>query len=256
MSTEPGAGAQASARKPFPSSRGAQFGTLRQIFDDVWWVWGTTRFAPGATFPRNMIVIGEGDSLVVVHPVLLPEAEQGKVEALGPIRHMVRLGDYHGMDDRLYVERYHPEVWAPAGATPLDGVKVDHELIPGGPLPVVDGTVLKFERARTPELVLRLARHGGLLIACDAVQNWESCPEGCSFLGSIMARLMGFRGRSCLGPGWRKSEEPRDGVGVEPDYRRVLELDFRHLVPSHGPPVMETAKTDLRAIVDQSYTRA
>ena len=100
-------------RAQFKSSRGSRFGTLQPVFEDVWWAWGTTRFMPGVSFPRNMTIVRGETGLVVFHPVLLPEAEQAKLEALGKIEHIVRLGDFHGMDDALYVERYSRQVWAP-----------------------------------------------------------------------------------------------------------------------------------------------
>jgi hypothetical protein len=241
------------ARKPFPTTRGPAFGTLREIFPDVWWVGGTTQFAPFATFPRNMIVLREPDGLVLVHPVMLPEAEQARLEAMGPIRHIVRLGDFHGMDDALYVERYAPTVWAPPGVMPVPGVRADRELVQGGPSPVADGTVVSFTKSKVPEVVLHLARHGGALAACDSVQNWEHRPEGCSWLGSLLAVAMGLKGRSCLGPGWLREAEEKGSRALAGDYARILDLDFRHLLAAHGPPVLDTARDDLRVAVTKRY---
>jgi hypothetical protein len=240
-------------RKQFPSSRGSEFGTLQQVFDDVWWAWGTTRFLPGATFPRNMTIVREGDELVVVHPVMMPPAEQSKLEALGKIAHVVRLGDFHGMDDALYVEKYGAKLWAPRGATPREGVRVDHEMVEGGPTPFSDGTLYCFDVAPFPECVIHLKRHGGLLLTCDSVQNWETMPAGVSFAGKLMAKGMGFGGRACIGPGWRKQCEPKSGENFGPKFRKLLGLEFRHFVSAHGPPVKDTAKDDLRSAVDALY---
>lgn len=238
----------------FKSSPGPAFGGLQQIFDDVWWAWGTVRFGPGVYIPRNMFVLREGGELVVVHPVLLPATEQARVEALGPIKHIVRLGAFHGMDDPAYVERYGPTVWAPPGVDARPGVPAARELRPGAPLPFEDGSLHVFSRSRTPEVALRLARHGGVLLTCDSVQNWEST-EGCSFLGGLMSKVMGFKGRACLGPGWRKMSEPKDGEGFGPDFERLLQLDFRHILSGHGAPMKDTAKDDLRARVRSIYGR-
>ena len=240
-------------RKPFKTSRGKQFGTLQQIFDDIWWAWGTTQFMPGATFPRNMTVIREGGELVIVHPVLMPAVEQARIEALGPIKHIVRLGDFHGMDDALYVERYAPKVWAPPGATQREGVRVDAELVPGGELPLGGATLWRFEVAKAPETVIHLERHGGILLTCDSVQNWAARPAGCSLLGGVMARLMKFGGPACIGPGWRRACEPKDGAGFGPAFRELLQLDFRHIVSAHGPPLLEAAKGELRRSVERAY---
>ena len=48
-----------------------------------------------------------------------------------------------------------------------------------------------------------------------------------------MARAMGFRGRACIGPGWRKVSEPKDGGGLGPDFARLLNLQFP---PRHRRP--------------------
>ena len=47
-----------------------------------------------------------------------------------------------------------------------------------------------------------------------------------------MSRMMGFKGRACIGPGWRKMCEPKDGKGFGPDFERLLQLDFRHATQS------------------------
>jgi hypothetical protein len=180
----------------------------------------------------------------VIHAVMMPAEQQAEVEALGPIKHIVRLGAFHGMDDALYVEKYKPTVWAPPGVD--SKVKIDRELFPGGETPLAGGTVFSFDASRTPETALHVPRHGGLLFTCDSVQNWETT-TGCSFLGRVMARAMGFRGRACIGPGWRKQCEPKDGVGFRKDFERLLEVDFKHIISAHGAPMKDTAKSDLQA---------
>ena len=236
----------------FNSSPGPSFGKLVQVFDDVWWAWGTTRFMPGMLFPRNMTIIRERGELVIIHPVMMPEPEQAKIEALGPIKHIIRLGAFHGMDDPLYVKRYSPTVWSPPGVDLREGVTVHRELVPGGELPLEGATLFRFERSRTPETALHVTRHGGLLFTCDSVQNWETT-EGCSPIGKVIARLMGFRGRGCIGPGWRKQCEPKDGGGFAPDFKRLLELDFRHVMSGHGAPMKDDAKDALRGTVTRLY---
>ncbi len=239
-------------RAPFPSTRGAAFGPLEQVFDDVWWAWGTTRMAPGITIPRNMVVVREPEGLVVIHPVMLPDAEQRRLEALGPVKHLVRLGDFHGMDDALWVSRYGAKLWAPAGAT-SQGVRVDVEMTAATEPPLADASLFAFETSRAPELVLHLRRHGGVLVTCDAVQRWDPLPDGCSRLWRWMSGPMGFRGRACIGPGWRRAAEPKDGVGFGPSFRALLERDFRHVVSAHGRPLLDTARDDLRRAVTALY---
>lgn len=236
----------------FTSTAGPVFGKLEQVFDDVWWAWGTVIFARGVRIPRNMAIVRERGELVVFHPVLMPDAEQAAIEALGPIKHIVRLGAFHGMDDGAYLERYSPTLWAPPGVELPAGPGERRELRPGGALPIEGAALVAFERSRTPEAVMLLPRHGGVLLACDSVQNWETIP-GCSLLGRAASRLMGFKGRACLGPGWRKASEPKDGGGFRADFERVLALEFRHALGGHGAPMKDTAKDDLRTQVRRAY---
>jgi len=234
----------------FKSSAGPVFGKLEQVFDDVWWAWGTVRFAPGIIFPRNMTIVRENGELVIIHGVMMPPEEQAKIEALGPIKHVVRLGAFHGMDDAKYVEKYRATTWAPPGVDAT--VKIDRELAPGGETPLAGATVHSFDVSKTPELVLHLPRHGGMLLTCDSVQNWETT-AGCSFLGGVMARAMGFRGRACIGPGWRKQSEPKQGENFGPTFDKLLALDFKHVIGAHGAPMKDTGKDDLRASKARVY---
>ena len=83
-------------------------------------------------------------------------------------------------------------------------------------------------------------------------RNWEKT-TGCSRLGAVMARMMGFRGRGCIGPGWRRQSEPKDGVGFAREFEKLLELDFRHALGGHGAPMKDTARDDLRLQVRRLY---
>ncbi len=236
----------------FKSSPGEVFGTLEQVFDDVWRAWGTVRFMPGVHIPRNMTIVREGHELTIIHPVMMPDAEQEKIEALGTIKHIVRLGAFHGMDDPAYVKRYGVTLWAPPGVDHRPGAKTDRELVADGELPFSGAKLFSFATSRTPETAIRLARHGGILLTCDSVQNWERT-DGCSLLGKVMCRAMGFRGRSCIGPGWRRASEPTDGVGFRHAFEQLLDFDFRHLLSAHGAPAKDTAKDDLHKTVRRLY---
>ena len=65
--------------------------------------------------------------------------------------------------------------------------------------------------------------------------------------------MMGFRGRGCIGPGWRKQSEPKDGVGFAREFEQIMKLEFRHALTGHGAPIKDTAKDDLRENVRKIY---
>ena len=64
---------------------------------------------------------------------------------------------------------------------------------------------------------------------------------------------MGFRGRACIGPGWRKQSEPKDGKGFAADFDKLLALSWKHALGGHGAPMKDTARDDLRASVQKIY---
>jgi hypothetical protein len=231
---------------------GKRFGTVEQVFDDVWWTWGTVQVGPGLVFPRTMAIVRERDGLVVIHPVMMPADEQAKIEALGPIKHIVRLGTGHGMDDAAYITRYKPTAWGQAGAPLKDGAARDRELVTGGPSPLDGGTVIAFETSKNPECVIHVPRHGGIVFSCDSIQNWADSP-GTSVVMRPLSRLMGFKGRACLGPLWRKHSEPKDGEDFKATYDKIVALDFAHAIGGHGAPMKDTARDDLRAALRASY---
>lgn len=236
----------------FKSSPGKVFGKLEQVFEDIWWAWGTVRFMPGVLFPRNMTIVRERGELTVIHPVVMPEDVQQQIEALGPIKHIVKLGAFHGMDDLAYATRYKPTVWAPPGCDPVEGLTRDKELVPGGDTPLDGATVFSFDGSKTPEIAMLLPRDGGVLLTCDSVQNWEKT-TGCTKLGAVMARMMGFKGRAVIGPGWRRVAEPKGGKGFGPAFGKLVELPFAHLLSAHGAPIKNTAREDLRAQMKRIY---
>lgn len=238
---------------PFDSVvAGEKVGPLEEVFADVFRQWGTVRMAKVVRFPRNMVVLRQGDELAVIHGVKLPDADRQRLEQLGEVRHLIRLGSFHGMDDAHYAERYRPTVWAPPGIRHKPGVSTDIELVEGAELPFADLSVFAFANARKPEVALLCQREGGILLTCDSVQNWERY-DGCNVPGRVGAWLQGFRGRAVIGSGWRRYCEPRDGVGFAPDFARLLELDFHHLISAHGPPLIGQAKSALARQVARTY---
>lgn len=56
---------------------------------------------------RNMVIVKSGDELALINPVRLSDAALSQLDALGNVRHVLRLGDFHGLDDRFYVDRLH-----------------------------------------------------------------------------------------------------------------------------------------------------
>ena len=103
-------------------------GSIEEIANDVFWVQGSIQFAPGMRLTRNMAIVRSGEELTVVSPVRLSPTGEAELERLGKVRHVVKIGFFHGVDDAYYLERFGATYWAlPDGARSQDP-RPDEEL--------------------------------------------------------------------------------------------------------------------------------
>ena len=234
--------------RPHPPSR--PHGRLEEPLPGLFFITGTIAM-PGPVpvrFSRAMTVVKEGERLVLVNSVRLDEAGLAALDALGRVTDVVRLAGNHGSDDPFYAERYGAKVWAPSGAPYVPGFDPTAEpyfeasvaFDAGTALPI-EGARLHLFRSRPTEALLLLSRHGGVAIAGDSLQNWETTVRYFSWAGSVMMKMMGFIRPANVGPGWlSQCKPPRE------DLLAVLELPFEHVLPTHGTPVIGRAKEKFR----------
>lgn len=221
-------------------------GPVTELFPDVFMVTGGFRFGPAFSITRNMTIVRQGKSLTVINSVRLSPEGEAELEKLGKLEHVVRIGAFHGADDPYYVSRFGAKLWAPARTRHHRGIRHDHELGPGN-TPIERSSVFLFEKGRAPEATLRLDHEGGVLVSCDSYQNWTSF-EGCSLLGRVVMRAMGF-GPTLIGGPWTKHMGP----AVREDFDRLLEEPFEHLIPGHGAPLRKDAKAGLRKAIARRF---
>jgi hypothetical protein len=213
---------------------------IREIFPDVFVVRGSIGMAPLVTIPRNMIVLREGRALTLVNSVRLTEEGEAELSKLGEIKQLVKLGHFHTRDDPYYLARFHPIYWAPSpsGALATDARPLDN----GGARPLERARPFRFDRGKHGEAALIVEQPGGnLLITCDSVQNWEST-EGCSFVGGLATRFLGLLGPAKLGPLWLKAMTDGNAALLWPDFERLLQQDFAHLIAGHGTVLRDRAR--------------
>jgi len=229
-------------------------GPLREIAPDLFLAPGTFDVAPLMRVSRNMVIVRSGQDLTLVNPVRLSPEGEAELEALGTVRHAMRLGVLHGVDDPYTVERFGAEFWCQAESTRHRKPVPDHELTEGGALPLPDAELFVFRETKKPECALLLHRGDGVLLTCDALQHYGTF-ERHSLVARLTMPLMGFRKTLLIGPLWLKFMTP-EGGSLRPDYERLLELPFDALISAHGTPLMNGAKTATRAAVDSAYTEA
>ncbi len=236
-------------------------GDIHSVFEDVYIVTGTvTLRAPHSVFgplrmrfSRNMTIVRQGEDLTLINSVRLNEAGLAQLDALGKVKHVIRLAGFHGMDDPFYKDRYAATVLsvdAPYVKGFLSDNPDDHYFMADGlltedaQLPLSDAKYFEFASCQPTEGLLLLQRDGGILLCGDAYQNWAKADKYFNFTAKIMMKKMGFIQPYNIGPGWLQYAKP-DLSEVE----AKLNLDFEHLIPSHGAVVKEAASQKYQAAI-------
>ncbi len=232
-------------------------GAIQELFDGLWFVKGEIKFpmAIPMKFCRAMTIARGEDGLVLFNSMRLSDAGLGELEALGEVKHIVRLAGFHGRDDAFYQDRYGAKVWAVEGQGYYRGLdnppkgepylQPDAWLKDGDPLPIEGARVKVFETSRPPEALALFDREGGVVVSGDAFQHMPKSDEFFNLPAKLMMKAMGFLKPYNVGPGWLKFAKP-----TVADVRSVLELDFEHLIPSHGDPVLGGAKEKFRPVIE------
>lgn len=217
-------------------------GSITEILPSVFVVRGSYRFGPGMSIPRNMTIVRTGSDLTLINSVRLTQKGEAELTALGDIKHVVRLGYAHGLDDAYYSERFAVPLWGPNGMRHAEGLSDTRLLsVSSGPIPGADPFV--FKHAKQPEACMLLKQSGGILVTCDSYQFWPNY-QGSTWLGHLSLRVLGFSG-DMIGPMWLKAV----GDDVRQDFAELMTLEFQHILSGHGSPVINDGKAALgRAI--------
>lgn len=233
---------------------------IREIFPEVFFVTGTIGM-PGPVpvrFSRNMVVLRQGERLVLVNSIRLTDAGLKALDALGRVTDVVRLAGFHGADDAFYKDHYGAKVSAIAGqryVRGFDGKGADYftpdaSLTASDTLPI-EGAELFVFQSSPPEALMLLPVDGGTLISGDSLQNWATTDDYFSWFAKPMMKWMGFIKAHNVGPAWVKNAKP-----AAADWTRVLDLPFKNLLPAHGAPVLGGAKEAYRPSIERAMARA
>jgi hypothetical protein len=226
-------------------------GNINEVLNDVFFVTGTMKnefFGSMWQFSRNMTVVRENGNLTIFNSVRLSDEGLAELDKLGKVVNVVRLGDMHGVDDPFYVDRYNATFWAMPGMEIQDGLNVDKKLTVGGEMPVENSSLFVFETVKRPECILRIEREGGIMIACDSLQNWVEADE--FFDNETVKTMTGmdFFKPANLGPAWMYESNP-----TAEDFVRLKEVPFSHAFCGHGYPLLNTARQEFHSRFEQVF---
>ena len=224
---------------------------MNEAFPDVFVFDGVSRFAPGIAVGKTMTVLrskrGDVHELSVINSAKLDDDGERALRSLGTVKHLVRLGSSHGLDDGWFIDKFAPTTWAPPRVSPRNHGAAQHTLDESTSLPF-DARAFVFHGATQSEGALLLSN--GILVTCDALQA-HADQRGMTLLGAFVAKRMGFFTHPVIvGPLWLKR---MDGERLRSDFARLRALDFTHLIGGHGAPLIDRAHDDVDAAITRTF---
>lgn len=224
-------------------------GNVEEIAEDIFMLRGSIKMNPLLRITRNMGIIRNGDELSLINPVRVSIKVEAQIAKLGQIKHVIRLGCFHGVDDPYYVEKFGAQMWAQLGGTTYTVPKIDKELDSVAPLPFDNAEIFEFAGTTQPESALLIKRGTGILFTCDAIQNYGDYSYN-NIVAKILMPFIGFPRTTIIGPIWLKYQTPEDET-LEPEFRRLLGLKFDRLLAAHGTLL----KTGAHAAVERAVNK-
>lgn len=219
---------------------------IKELFPDVYLLHGSIRMGPGMRMNRNMLILRQDGQLTLINPVRMSDEGLKTLDALGSVVRVIRLGDFHGLDDRFYVERYRAQFWCQAGQGSYKVPAADVVFDAATQSPIRGTSFFVYENALFPEAAILLAQHR-LLIATDSLQYYSDFRFFSGFT-KLVFKLLGFKAGLNIGGPWIKRVTPKGG-SMKPDFDRLLALDFDAVIGAHGGLLARGAKEQVRTEV-------
>jgi hypothetical protein len=228
-------------------------GDIQEIFLDLFFVTGTNKIQhEGANIQtsRNMTIIRSGSELTLINTVRLNDDGLKKLDQLGRVTHIVRIGAFHGRDDAFYKSQYPKALlWTLKGMFYENGLKSDRELTPDGPMPFPGCSLFVFETSILPEGVLHIEREGGILLSCDSIQNITDTDRFYSPETAKSFQDQGLVKPANISPIWLGATQTKST-----NFHKLLKtMHFRHLITAHGELLMNVAYEQVSTTVKRVF---
>jgi hypothetical protein len=226
-------------------------GKVEKIEENIFMVRGSIKMNPILRITRNMAIIRQGDELSLINPIRVRPEVELQIEALGKIKHIVRLGALHGVDDPYYSEKYSASMWSQANGSTYPSPKIDNEISAGCRLPFLNAEVIEFNGSLQPECVVLIKVGKGLLLTCDAIQNYGDYSYN-NLPAKLLMPFIGFPRTTIVGPIWLKFMTA-ENQSLESQFRKLLAVQFDSLLAAHGTLLKTGAYTAVEKAIDKAF---
>ncbi len=101
-------------------------GEFEEVFEGTWFIRGGLKMPMRIPMKigRSMTVVRGDDGLILFNSMRLTDTGLRDLQSLGDVKHIVRLGGFHGRDDGFYRDRFGAMIHAVEGQLPGHGVPV------------------------------------------------------------------------------------------------------------------------------------
>ena len=224
--------------------------SLIEIFPNVYLLRGSIKIGPLLQMNRNMVIVRDGAELTLINAVRLDSKNVEHLDKLGVVKNIIRLGDFHGLDDQFYIDIYKADFWSQECHDNYQELQPNKVINTTTNSPIPNSKFFIFESAMFPEAALFL-EDSQLLITTDSIQYWDDWRH-ISVLSKIILSLIGFRLGLFIGGPWLKKVSKQKG-SLEHDFKKLLSLNFTSLVAAHGNILRDNAKQELERVVINTF---
>jgi len=224
---------------------------IKQVFPTIFYVTGTNITIHNDIefqHSRNMIIIRDNNQLSLINTVKLNDQGLSRLDSLGHVENIIRIGAFHGRDDAFYLDRYKAKLWALEGMQHQNNRHADVFLTPNGKMPFTYCSFFNFETSAHPEGILHIATDGGILVTCDSIKNWISADPFFSPDTAKLYKEQGFFGVATISAVWKETCHVQAS-----DFARLKLLKFKHLVSAHGEPLLNNAYEAATKTIEKEY---
>lgn len=224
---------------------------IQNLYPGVFLLHGSIKMGPGMRMNRNMLILQGGPELTLINPVRMNEEGLAALDLLGKVSKIIRLGDFHGLDDEFYLNRYKCEFWAQQGQETYKSPSPTKIINSSTTGPIKNSDFFIFESAIFPEAALLIKEHK-LLITTDSIQYYSDWSYFTWFT-KFAFKLLGFKTGLNIGRPWLKRVTPK-GETLIKDFQALLTLDFEAIIAAHGALTKNGAKELLKAEMSDVFT--